>query len=175
MMGMDSTKSTWSPTWVFVFTVFLAFGLGVLQGSFEVAWKFPGTPPDLLLLFVLWLAIRGQTSCALLAGFIGGITQDAVFIEGPIGIHALAKVLIAYLPEWSYSILVPGTRTTTLLLVISATLIQEILCLALMQTFEPGDIWGFTAAWMALVRLLWNGVVALIVFTPFHPSSSVTS
>lgn len=137
---------------------YLAIGLalGFFQGSMEVAWSLGGPAPDLLLLYVLWLGSRRQTGCAMLVGFLGGILQDAVGLFRPVGVHSLCKVVAAYLPEGAHFILVAENRLTGLLLVAIATIVQQSVLLTIVQTFEPGGVWGADAIREVVTLLGWN-------------------
>lgn len=150
--------------------IFLGIFLGFLQGSLDFAWSFRGAPPDLLLLYILWLGISRRTSTGLIAAFLGGFVQDAIantgpigilsegvqLHGGPIGIHCLAKVVVAYLPDWAHFVFVPGGKLTLLLLVAIGSLTQESIYLSLMQTFEPGPLWSSAIVGMVFSGLLWN-------------------
>lgn len=139
----------------------------------EVAWSLPGPAPDLLLLYVLWLALyRNSTGTALVAGFLGGLAQDLVDLGGPVGTQALCKVVAAFLPEWAHFILVPGNRITGLILVVGATLIGRIIELALLQTFEPGGVIGIQAFLDTTMLLLWNLALAWVLVCRMIPPRS---
>lgn len=141
----------------------IGLALGFFQGSMEVAWSLGGPTPDLLLLYVLWLGSRRQTGCAMLVGFLGGILQDAVGLFRPVGVHSLCKVIAAYLPEGAHFILVAENRLTGLLLVAAATLIQQAVLLTIIQTFEPGGVWGAKVVLEALTMLTWHLILWFLV------------
>jgi cell shape-determining protein MreD len=139
--------------------ILIGLVFGFFQGSLEVAWSLGGPAPDILLLYVVYLALQRQTVCALLVAFWGGLVQGAIDVSQPLGVQSLCKVLIAYLPEWAHYVLVSESRMTGPILVSLATVLQQILLYSLMQTFEPGGLWGLSAVWEVLGMLLWNLVI----------------
>jgi rod shape-determining protein MreD len=134
----------------------LGVGLGFFQGSLEAAWGLAGPAPDLLLLYVIWLGLRRETACALWVAFLGGLIQDSVASTQALGIQSLCKVVAAYLPEWAHYVLLPDNRLTGIVIVAVATLSQQIIHLTLVQTFEPGGVWGTTAFPHTAALLVWN-------------------
>lgn len=148
----------------------LGIALGFFQGSMEVAWTIGGPAPDLLLLYVLFLGLQRQTNVALLTAFLGGLVQGAVDYEvQPLGIQCLCKLAAAYLPEWAHYVLVSENQMTGLILVAAATLFQQVLLLSIVQTFEPGGVWGWTASFQTLLLLAWNLALWALVVVRFLP------
>ena len=148
----------------------LGVALGFFQGSMEVAWSVGGPAPDLLLLYVLYLGLQRQTNVALLTAFLGGLVQGVVeYGVQPLGIQALCKLAAAYLPEWAHYVLVSENRMTGLILVAVATLFQQVFLLSIVQTFEPGGVWGWTAVWQTLGLLAWNLALWMVVVVRLLP------
>jgi cell shape-determining protein MreD len=148
----------------------LGVALGFFQGSMEVAWSIGGPAPDLLLLYVLYLGLQRQTNVALLVAFLGGLMQGAVDYDvQPLGIQCLCKLAAAYLPEWAHYVLVSENRMTGLILVAVATLFQQIFLLSIIQTFEPGGVWGKTAILQTLGLLVWNLALWAVVVVRLLP------
>ncbi len=154
----------------------LGIALGFFQGSMEVAWSIGGPAPDLLLLYVLFLGLQRQTNVALMVAFVGGLVQGSVDYVQPLGIQALPKLAAAYLPEWAHYVMVSESRMTGLILVAVATLFKQVFLLSIVQTFEPGGVWGKTAILETLELLTWNlALWALVVvrFLPHQPKEVV--
>jgi cell shape-determining protein MreD len=151
----------------------IGLGLGFFQGSLEVAWSLGGPAPDILLLYVIWLGLQRETGCALWVAFLGGMIQDSVAYTQAMGIQSLCKVVAAYLPEWAHFFLLPENRMTGILLVIAGTLCQQVIRLTLVQTFEPGGVFGSTAFYQTLGLLFWNLLLWVAVGQRLLPSRPV--
>jgi rod shape-determining protein MreD len=134
----------------------IGIGIGFFQGSLEIAWTLGGPAPDLLLLYVIWLGLRRETACALWVAFLGGLALDSVDYGQAMGIQSLCLVVAAYLPECAHFVLLPENRLTGFVLVGAGTLCQQVLLLTLVQTFEPGGVWGKTALFQTFGLLIWN-------------------
>lgn len=149
--------------------ILLGIALGFFQGSMEVAWSIGGPSPDLLLLYVLLLGLKRQTNCALICAFLGGLIQGGIDHVQPLGVESLCKLVVAYLPEWSHYVLISESRATGLILVVVGTLFQQLILYSVVQTFEPGGIWGKTAIIETMGLILWNMALWYLVFERFMP------
>ena len=149
--------------------LFLGAALGLFQGSLEMAWSLGGPAPDLLLVYVIWLGMRRQTTEAMLVAFVGGLVVDGVAYYEPMGIRSLLKVTVAYLPEWAHYILLPENRLTGWLLVGGGTTLQQVLLLTIIQTLRAGEVWGIQAVWDTGLLIAWNLVCWMILTAVFSP------
>lgn len=147
---------------------FLALGavLGLFQGSLEMSWSLGGPPPDLLLVFVLWLGVRRRTTEAMLVAFLGGLVVDTVALSEPVGIQSLLKITVAYLPEWAHYVFLPETRLTGWILVTGGTILQQILLVAILQTVSAGVVWNVQGVIETGLLVLWN-LVCWTSYTAF--------
>lgn len=143
--------------------------LGLVQGSLEKSWAFPGPAPDLLLLYVVWLGMSFRTSIGLMVAFFGGLLEDSVTALDPVGLHSLARLFAAYLPEWGRLILIPESRISGGILVAAGTLLQSMIILSISQTLSPTNLWslGVLQSWGASVIL--NGGVWFLLTLLFLP------
>lgn len=148
-----------TPLTCFLIGIAVAF----FQGSLDVAWTLGGPPPDLLLVYVLWLGFHRRTSTALLVAFFGGLVQDSVAYHHAMGVQSLCKLAVAYLPEWTHYVLVPDSRSSGLVLGAAATILDQVLILTIVQTFEPGGVWGWSVLGHTALLLIWNLLVWILI------------
>ena len=152
--------------------------LGLVQGSLEKTWGFSGPAPDLLLVYLVWLGLNSRTPTGLWVAFVGGMLQDSVSEMDLIGLHALARIVIAYLPEWARLVMVTETRFSGVLLVIAATLLQSMIVLSILQTLSTQNLWDITVLYSWGYSFILNSALWLILgflfFSKDRPEFSMT-
>ena len=84
---------------VLALLVFLHFTLRPLLGN-------PVWAPDFLLLALMLFAIRARPGQAAVAGFLVGLTGDAL-VDAAFGAGALAYTVVAYLQAWGKAVFFP--------------------------------------------------------------------
>lgn len=75
--------------------VFVGIAIISLQWLFFGRLDLWGATPDVVLLFVLWVAIQHGRVAGAIAGFLAGFALDAIY--GLWGIHMFVKTLIGFL------------------------------------------------------------------------------
>lgn len=143
--------------------------LGLVQGSLEKSWGFAGPAPDLLLLYLIALGMASRTGVGLVVAFVAGILEDSVSTLDPIGLHSLARLFAAYLPEWGRLFLVPDSRISGWLLVVAGTLLQSMILLSISQTLAPTNLWSLGVLQYWGYSIILNSIVWFLLTFLFLP------
>ncbi|MCY3594203.1 MAG: rod shape-determining protein MreD [Bacteroidetes bacterium] len=124
-----------------------------------------GATPDVVLLFVLWVAVRyGQTS-GTIAGFLVGFALDAIY--GMWGIHMFVKTVIGFLVGLlnmiNSEVFVRSARR-----VVETTLVISLVhnsLLALFVVMQRGVGWGYLLWVLCIGSTLYTTLVAFLAVT----------
>ncbi len=122
--------------------------------------------PDFLLIAVLFLAIRTRPGIGAVAGFVSGISVDAV-APTAFGAAALAWTITGFLGGWIKVLVFAENVVMTALFVVAAAWLRDVI-----QVVAANQLSGGGLAWQLLVvspgAALSTGVAALIVLLLFR-------
>ncbi len=122
--------------------------------------------PDFLLIAVLFLAIRTRAGVGAAAGFIAGLSVDAV-APTAFGAGALAWTITGFIGGWIKALVFAENVLMTALFVVAAAWLRDII-----QVIAANQLAGRGLAWQLLVvsplAALTTGVAALIVLVAFR-------
>jgi len=139
-------------------TVLVAVTVQAVLARYTVGgqWAF-----DLVLVGVVFAALRGGAVAGILAGTIGGLLHD-LMAGTVVGVGGLAKTVVGFgagTVGAQFVLAHSGVRT---LVVLGATLVHRLMIQAIMGMIAEGWI---LPAWQALLgELVINGAVAFILF-----------
>ncbi len=126
----------------------------------------PRLAPDFLLIALLFLAIRTRPGIGAIAGFITGISVDAV-APTAFGAGALAWTVTGYVGGWIRSLVFAENPVMMALSVFGAAWLRDIV-----QVVAANQLSGRGLAWQLLVvspgAALATGIAALIILVFFR-------
>jgi rod shape-determining protein MreD len=128
----------------------------------------PRFAPDLIMVALLFFAIRERPGLGAVAGFLVGLTADAV-APTSFGAGALAGTLVGFLSGWVKAMFVADNVLITALFVFVAVWLRDAVeVLAGNQLAAKAALWQL-AAWTPLAALTTAGaaLVFLVVFRPW--------
>ena len=124
-----------------------------------------GATPDVVLLFVLWVAVRYDQTTGMIAGFLVGFALDAIY--GLWGIHMFVKTVIGFLVGLlnmiNSEVFVRSARR-----VVETTLVISLVhntLLALFVVMQRGVGWGYLFWVLCIGSTLYTTLVAFLVVT----------
>jgi len=142
----------------------LGWSLGILvfQGILAPVVAIKGVKPDLVFLFVLYLALYGYPTVAMLCGFALGLLQDTVQVNPFFGMSGLILVMAAFFPPLIRDRLFLASMGAQLLFVtifsIGGDLVRTFCYLFYAHEVANGF---FTRSGL---HLFWNGSICLVLF-----------
>ncbi len=141
------------------------FGGGVAQATLAPALRIGGVAPDIPLIVVVLLALRGGPEVGALAGFAAGLLQD-VTGGAPVGAQALTKAVVGFaLGTLGTRLAVrhPLVQVPGLVLLSVAEGVARYALLALFRFPAP---FGELMVYVVLPQALYNGFLgaALVLF-----------
>lgn len=144
-------------------SVLAALAAALALDTVLARWTLPNGPPvDLVLVVVVWVAIRTGPASGLVTGTVGGLLEDAVS-GGLLGVGGLAKTVVGFLAGVAaQQFIVTGAipRAATFFL---ATLAQGV-CFAVVYALLP-RMGGFDVPYrVVLTQATGNAVVGLVAF-----------
>ncbi len=143
---------------------FLAQLLAVAAIHVVVVQLLPSWPRyvDLFVVLAIFVALRGNTVAALLAGTVVGVAQDAL-IGGRFGLHGFATTLTAYAVARLSQQLAVQQRAVVFLIYLLATLLhQGILALLLLWLFADSHL---PTPWQLMIKSVVAAVLGLVALT----------
>lgn len=124
-----------------------------------------GATPDVVLLFVLWVAVRYGQITGTVAGFLVGFALDAIY--GLWGIHMFVKTVIGFLVGLlnmiNSEVFVRSARR-----VVETTLVISLVhnsLLALFVVMQRGVGWGYLFWMLCIGGTLYTTLIAFLVVT----------
>jgi rod shape-determining protein MreD len=125
-------------------------------------WIDQGPLVDLVLVVVVWVAIRAGAAHGLVAGTVGGLLQDAVS-GGILGVGGLAKTVVGFLVGVAAQQFIVAGPVPRLAVFFLATWVQAV-CVALVYALLP-RMGGFDVPYRAVAtQATANAVVGLVSF-----------
>ena len=94
-----------------------------------------GVTPDILLVLLVFLAVRRGAMAGQLAGFAGGILEDMVSLS-PLGFHALLRTVLGFFAGLLHGLMLMDTVVVPMLLLIGAVVIKGIAAALVAALFE---------------------------------------
>jgi rod shape-determining protein MreD len=144
----------------------LAIVLVVLVAAhFALRPRFAPSPlaPDLVLVALLFYAIRSRPGAGAAAGFIVGLLMDAV-APTAFGANAFALTIVGYLSGWLKAVVFPDNVLVNVVFVFAASLARDVLqVLAAGQLRSGAGVLLVTSPFAALSTTA-AALVALLVF-----------
>ncbi|MEW6517594.1 MAG: rod shape-determining protein MreD [candidate division FCPU426 bacterium] len=129
----------------------------VLQTTWVHALSIAGLGPDLVLLWVLYVALRRQTTLGLWVAFSAGLLQD-IAAGGRMGFNAFLLLGVAYVALYLRRRFVQDNFISQLLIVLGFTWLHQFLALFWLNTLLgaslPFGIWLGRAAGLSLFQAL---------------------
>ncbi len=142
----------------FVAVIAVAVALQLSLSRFTVAgpWAF-----DLVLVAVVYVALRWGPTAGVIGGSIGGLIQDAL-TGGTIGVGGLAKTVIGFGAGVIGSQFIVARPLPRMLLVAGATVVMRLVMLGI---FGMIDLHWPAVSWLAMLsETLLNTLAAFVVF-----------
>ncbi len=118
--------------------------------------------PDLLLLLIIYIALREGQIAGLLFGFAVGFTED-LCTSSVLGLSALSKVLVGYIAGLFYGVKSGLDIRFLGIILLVCSFLQECF-LSLVASFGIAQGFWSTLWHDGLPRLLYSGAVGFIIF-----------
>lgn len=144
---------------VLALLVFLHFTLRPLLGN-------PVWAPDLLLLALMLFAIRARPGHAAMAGFVVGITGDAL-VDAAFGAGALAYTVVGYLQAWGKAVFFPDNLLVNAGFFLSGALVRDLLVLLAGGQVQGTALLVQLSTW-SLLQAASTTVAGLVVLLAFR-------
>jgi rod shape-determining protein MreD len=123
--------------------------------------------PDLVLLVVVARSAVGGLPGGLVWGFFGGLVLD-VFSGAPFGSNALAMVLVAFLASFADSGIFRSGIVQPLLLTFVATLLYDLVIMAVLQVTGHEVLWLGTFLRLVLPAAVLNAILMPLFYLLAH-------
>jgi len=129
----------------------------VLQTTWVAALSLKGIGPDLVLLWVLYVALRRQTTLGLWVAFGAGLLQD-IAAGGQLGFNAFVLVGVAYAALYQRRRFVQENFVSQLLIVLGITWLHQLLAFFWLNTLLgihlPFGVWLGRVAGLSVFQAL---------------------
>jgi rod shape-determining protein MreD len=122
-----------------------------------------GVRPEIVLLLVVAASLSGGMEAGVVWGFIGGLSLD-LFSGAPLGVFALAMVLVGALVNVGESNLFSTSFLLPLSAVFVATFVYHLLTIVLLQTLGWSIGWGPAMLQVALPSAVVNTLLMPLVY-----------
>jgi len=121
--------------------------------------------PDLLLIALLFFAVRSRPGAGAVAGFLVGLLTDAVAPSG-FGAAAFALTIIGYLAGWLKALVFPDNLLVTALFVFLASWLRDALELAASSALRSGGLgsWLLVTSPLSALSTAAAALVVLLLF-----------
>lgn len=145
----------------------LWFALIMVTSLIEATWlgvvRIQGVMPDLILLFVVYIAVNFGEERAMFSGLIGGILQD-VAGESSLGHHVLCLVLTGYVVGLVSQRLITGHPAVKSGLVLIAALLNGLLYTTVARVIAPDTSALYVFGVSVVPKAFYTALVTPIAF-----------
>lgn len=144
---------------VLALLVFLHFTVRPLLGN-------PLWAPDFLLLALMLFAIRARPGDAAVAGFVVGLTGDAL-VDASFGAGALAYTVVGYLQAWGKTVFFPDNLLVNAGFFLSGAWVRDLLVLLAAGQVQGTALLVQLGTW-SLLQAATTTVAGLVVLLAFR-------
>jgi rod shape-determining protein MreD len=145
---------------VLVSAVLLAAAV-ILQSTALEYVAIGGVKPDLALIMLVFVAVRGGPMAGQVSGFVSGLVQDFLSLP-PLGMSALVRTTIGLIYGRLQGALAAGSVLAPVLLVLLATVMKGALLWVAASLLAPAFRLRLTTG--SLIELGYNSLLAPLVF-----------
>lgn len=138
-----------------------------IQTNFMNQLAFRGVKPDIALILLIFLSLKGGTIQGAAIGFFSGLLEDFLSLA-PLGFHSFLKALIGYLSSFLGSFISVESRLFHFITVLVMTLFKYVIAALLVAIFsiEKSAISIFNSS--LLIESVYNAIMAPLLFTLFN-------
>jgi rod shape-determining protein MreD len=134
----------------------------ILQSTLLKLVAIGSIQPDLVLLFLFYVALREGSYGATIAGFCTGLVQD-VYAAGPLGLNAMCKSLIGFGLGYCQRGVFVESLTARALIIFAAVMLHDILYFAISFWPDVGETFGHLMT-SGLPTALYTALLGYVVF-----------
>lgn len=138
-----------------------------LQTNFLNQLAFRSVKPDIALILLIFISIRGGTVQGTTLGFFSGLLEDFLSLA-PLGFHSFIKTVIGFLSSILGSFISVESRVFHLITVLVMTLFKYVLAALLVGIFSIDKSAISMLDSSLLIEAVYNAILAPLLFTLFN-------
>ncbi len=147
----------------YIVSAILLILLAIVQSTLLHYIAIMGVKPDILLVALVFIAIRRGSMTGQISGFIGGLAEDVISIA-PLGFNALIKTVTGFLYGIMEDKIVMDPIIFPFILVAIATFIKYIFITIIAALFSLKGNYGLIFSKIFIVELIYNSFSAPFIF-----------
>lgn len=140
--------------------------LSILQTNVIGAIEIAGATPDIVLIFMVYIANKNGPMVGQVAGFVSGVTQDILSVA-PLGFYALTRTMIGMIFGLTRGNVYLDAIVAPILLTLVATIMKGVIFALTGAIFGVSGVASSVWSLRFLTEILYNAALAPLLFGLF--------